>query len=103
MQEELRNNNKFKSWIVLNLGMAFMFCIFAPIELLYANLDEFWFSLGQLLTVCVVEFIILVCLLSIAAYFLSKTKVDTIALAVFLAFSLFHIFRVIIFREIMAS
>ena len=35
-------------WIILDLAICFMLCIFAPIDIFYANRDEYWFTLGQM-------------------------------------------------------
>ena len=43
--------------ILLGIAIAFMFCVFAPLDAFFANRDEFWFSLSQLLPVLLLTFL----------------------------------------------
>ena len=42
---------------LLGIAIAFMFCVFAPLDAFFANRDEFWFSLSQLLPVLLLTFL----------------------------------------------
>lgn len=57
-------NNKFihfekrqRHCVLLGAATAFMFCIFAPLDAFFANRDEFWFSLPQLLPALAIAFL----------------------------------------------
>ncbi len=57
MIQKLEADKRIQLWLLVSLAISFMLCIFAPIDAYYANKDEFWFSLGQMLTVSIVAFL----------------------------------------------
>ena len=84
MREKIRNNRKLQAWTILSFATAFLLCVFAPMEAYYANLDQYWFSLGQLLSVCLPVFLIVFFALSAAALLLCGRKAGDAAFAVLL-------------------
>ena len=86
--EKMNTRNTISS-IVLSFALSFMLCIFAPIEAWYANADEFWFSLGQMVAICAVVFLIVFVVLTAVSYLLSKTKIFNYYLAFMVAMFLF--------------
>jgi hypothetical protein len=45
-----------KSWLLLDLALSFMFCVFAPLEAYFSNESEYWFRLPHLLPVLLIGF-----------------------------------------------
>lgn len=45
-------------FLLLVISMGFMFCFFAPLDAFFANRDEFWFSLPQLLPILAITFVL---------------------------------------------
>lgn len=62
-------------WIMLDLAICFMLCIFAPIDIFYANRDEYWFTLGQMFPSIAGVFLYLFILFGGIFYFLNKSKI----------------------------
>lgn len=79
MKDKIRkcvNGQKMCS-ALLGAAIGFMFCIFAPLDIFFANKDEFWFSLQHLLPVLVITFLIFTAIFSIIMLFVQATKAAT--------------------------
>lgn len=63
-----------KSWIALSFCCTFMLCFFAPLEAYFANQEEFWFSLMQILPVILGVFILSFIIFSIIFMLVKKLK-----------------------------
>lgn len=59
-----------------------MICIFAPLDAYFANMEEYWFSIGQLLGVCFVTFIIFALIFVLIAFVSKKIKKNYIFYAI---------------------
>lgn len=51
-------NERNSSWICLGFAYSFMICVFAPLEAYFANQEEFWFTLLQVLPVVLIVFVV---------------------------------------------
>jgi len=60
--------------VLLGAAMGFMFCIFAPLDAFFANKNEFWFSLSQLLPMLVITFAGFTVLFSIFMLLMRRTR-----------------------------
>ncbi len=60
--------------VLLGTAIAFMFCVFAPLDAFFANRDEFWYSLSQLLPVLAITFVGFTVVFSIFIFFLQRSK-----------------------------
>ena len=78
-------NRKLTAWTALSFAAAFLFCIFAPAEAYYANSEEYWFSLGQLIGVCLPGFLMLFAVLEGTGLVLSARKAGDAVFALLLA------------------
>lgn len=74
-------NNKFihfekrqRHCVLLGAATAFMFCIFAPLDAFFANRDEFWFSLPQLLPALAIAFLGCAALFSVLLLLLHRGR-----------------------------
>lgn len=67
--------------VLLGIAMGFMFCIFAPLDIFFANRNEFWFSLSQLLPVLILTFVGITLLISIFLIAVQKITVQKSAAA----------------------
>ncbi len=85
MTGRLRDRRKLQAWTMLSFATAFLFSIFAPMEAYYANLDQYWFSLGQLLGVCLPVFLISFALMEGLGLLLSGKKAGDAVFALLLA------------------
>lgn len=75
------NNEKLKRFgrqdfycVLLGAAMGFMFCVFAPLDAFFANKNEFWFSLSQLLPMLALTFVGFTFLFSIIMILVQRTK-----------------------------
>lgn len=59
---------------LLGAAMGFMFCVFAPLDIFFANEDEFWFSLQHLLPVLAITFLIFTVIFFIMMFLAQFTK-----------------------------
>lgn len=75
MDENNNKSNKLYSCIILVFALSFMLCIFAPIDAFYSNIEEYWFSLTQLISVCAIVFAIAFLILSIMSFLIWKTEI----------------------------
>ena len=71
--------NQLKAWLLLDLAVSFMFCIFAPLEAYFSNESEYWFELSHLLPVVFVAFAAVFCLFALCSATLSRTRFDVVA------------------------
>lgn len=78
-----------KSWYVLEICIAFMLCIFAPLEMFFLNASEFWFSLSQLLPILLLVFVVFNLLIGGAIHFIQKSRNSNIFYSLFLSVLLF--------------
>ncbi len=60
--------------VLLGAAIGFMFCIFAPLDIFFANKDEFWFSLLQLLPVLFPAFAGITLIISVLLIAVQKSK-----------------------------
>lgn len=67
--------------VLLGIAMGFMFCVFAPLDIFFANRNEFWFSLLQLLPVLLFTFVGITLLISIFLIIVQKITVQKSAAA----------------------
>ena len=79
----LKNEN-MQAWLLLAFAFSFMVCIFSPIDVYYANADEFWFSLGQMLSVCLIVFFLVFVLLALFFFIIGRLKFSQGIMAFFL-------------------
>ena len=79
----LKNEN-MQAWLFLAFAFSFMVCIFSPIDVYYANADEFWFSLGQMLSVCLIVFFLVFVLLALFFFIIGRLKFSQGIMAFFL-------------------
>ncbi len=75
MSSSSKKNRNLRLNLLVDFALSFMLCIFAPIDAFCANISEFWFSLGQMMSVCGIVFIILWAALSLISFFISKTGI----------------------------
>ncbi len=73
--------NQMKAWLLLDLAVSFMFCIFAPLEAYFSNESEYWFELSHLLPVVFVAFAAVFCLFALCSVALIGTRLDVVAFA----------------------
>ncbi len=73
-----------KSWLLLDLALSFMFCIFAPLEAFFSNESEYWFKLSHLLPAVVPVFLAVFACLALLSAILRRTKLNAAAYALFL-------------------
>lgn len=85
MRTKIINNKRFFAWTILNFATSFMFCVFAPIDAFFANAEEFWFSLYQMLPICFMSFIVFFIASECIAYFLCKLKVSDVFFSITIA------------------
>lgn len=62
------------SSVLLGAAIAFMFFIFAPLDAFFANKDEFWFSLFQLLPMLVITFVGFTVIFSVFMLLIQRSK-----------------------------
>lgn len=67
-------NKQSLSCVLLAAALGFMFCVFAPLDAFFANKDEFWFSISQLLPVLFVTFSIFTVVLSTLLLLVQRSK-----------------------------
>ena len=60
--------------VLLGAAIGFMFCIFAPLDIFFANKDEFWFSLLQLLPALFPAFAGITLIISVLLIAVQKSK-----------------------------
>lgn len=70
----IRFDRRESCGILLGTAIAFMFCLFAPLDAFFANRDEFWFSLSQLLPMLAVVFVATAAVLSVFTVIVQRTK-----------------------------
>lgn len=75
MENQTKGKSNLFQWAALAFEISFMLCLFAPIDLFFANADEYWFTFGQLMSVTVVAFVIAFLVISLCLWGLSKIKV----------------------------
>ncbi len=89
-KERISTKEHFAPWIALAVAISFMICIFAPIDIYFANKEDFWFSLWQMLPGIVVIFTVVLVMLLAIFLFLSRFKCSdyilTFILAIFVYF-----------------
>ena len=54
--KQKKNWKEFVPGIVLSIVFSFMLCVFAPLEMYFTNIDEFWFDVYLLLPVALICF-----------------------------------------------
>lgn len=89
MLEKLKKDERLKSWLVMDLAISFMLCIFATVDSFYANKDEFWFTIWQMLSVSIVPFLILLIILCGLSIILKKSKASDYIFAFFIGIFLY--------------
>lgn len=75
MLSRIKKNKNLQAWLVMGFSISFMMCIFAPIDVYYANMGEYWFSLGLLLSVSIIPFILINIFMFIIGCLISTKKV----------------------------
>ncbi|MGN0639066.1 MAG: hypothetical protein ACI4J0_11900 [Huintestinicola sp.] len=63
-------------WLALAFEISFMLCMFAPIDIFFANKDEYWFSFGQLMSVSAIVFVLAFLILSVCFFGISKLGIS---------------------------
>ncbi len=76
-------------WLLLCFTGAFMMCLFAPLDAFFANRDEYWFSLGQILPIILVVFVCEFAICAVVALLLNRTKISPYVFAALLCVLLF--------------
>lgn len=61
--------------VLLGVAICFMFCVFAPLDAFFANKNEFWFSLSQLLPMLAIIFAIFTVIFSALMFLIQMSKV----------------------------
>ncbi len=75
--------------VLLGAAIGFMFCIFAPLDAFFANKNEFWFSLSQLLPMLGITFVSFTVIFSIFMILAQRTKAASYIYGVLLYVYLF--------------
>ncbi len=78
-----------KSWLLLDLALSFMFCIFAPLEAYFSNESEYWFHLSHLLPVVLVVFVCVFGGLALFSAAIWRTRLSRVAYSFVLVFLFF--------------
>jgi hypothetical protein len=78
-----------KSWLLLDLAVSFMFCIFAPLEAYFSNESEYWFHLSHLLPVVLGVFVAVFSVLALFSAAIWRTKLNGAVYSLFLVFLIF--------------
>lgn len=68
------HNKQYLYSALLGASLAFMFCVFAPLDTFFANREEFWFSLAQLLPVLAITFVVGTVIFSVFMWFVRRRK-----------------------------
>ncbi len=84
-----QRKNSVMSWLLLDLALSFMLCVFAPLEAFFSNESEYWFHLSHLLPVVVVVFAVVFASLAILSVAVGRTRLSTGAYALLLFLLLF--------------
>ncbi|MBQ9828116.1 MAG: sulfatase-like hydrolase/transferase [Lachnospiraceae bacterium] len=86
-------DKKTVSWIILLFAFSFMIFFFAPLEAYFSNSSELWFTVGKLLPVITVCFIIAFIILAIIGVLIGKTKASLWCFGFILALYIFLYFQ----------
>lgn len=78
-------SNRIITWVLLSFAFSFMLCVFAPIDIYYSNIHEYWFSFSQLLNTMIIPFGLLFVVFLLPGLILWKVKFYYLILAVFLS------------------
>jgi len=85
--EIIMNSKKYMNlttWFIVDFAICFMLCVFAPIDAFYANKDEFWFNLGQMVLVSIITFFALFIILCGISIVINKCKFSDYVFAYFI-------------------
>ena len=69
-------NCSAKSWLLLDLAVSFMLCVFAPLEAYFSNESEYWFHLSHLLPVVLCVFAATFFVLMLVSAAIWRTKLN---------------------------
>lgn len=86
---ELFRNKINKSELVYSVTLTFLVAVYAPLELYFANIKEFWFSLQQFYMIPIATFIVLAIILIIITNLGYKVSDYIIAIENILTFGIF--------------
>lgn len=75
MEDQTKKKSNIFQWAALAFEFSFMLCLFAPIDIFFANKDEYWFTFGQLMSVTAIAFVAIFSVISVCLWGLSKIKV----------------------------
>lgn len=72
--KNLHFNKRDFNGVLLGTAIAFMLCVFAPLDAFLTNGDEFWFSLSQLLPMLLIIFLGTTTVFSFVMYLVLRSK-----------------------------
>ena len=78
-----RKKKELKIWILLGFVFSYMISLFAPVDFYFANPDEYWFSVWQLLVICGIVFVVVFFLFLLFSMFIVNVKFSRILLTAF--------------------
>ncbi len=72
----LLDKEKFYAYEAVFVSFLFMICIFAPIDVYYANMDEYWFSFTQMFSLIALIFLVAVGVASAVSIILCRSRIS---------------------------
>ena len=81
MMASVKKNLQFCTLSLLNFTICFMVCVFAPLDVYFANIEEFWFGVCQLLPICGIALITTFLILEVFSYLLCGTRIASAIIA----------------------
>ncbi len=78
-----------RSWLLLDLAVSFMFCVFAPLEAYFSNESEYWFHLSHLLPVVLGVFASVFFVLALFSAAIWRTRLSRVVYAFLLVLLVF--------------
>lgn len=77
---------QYKAGIAISLCLSFLLTVYAPLEMYFYNIDDFWFNFSMVFPVCLVLFFILWAVGSLIFTFLGRINKDMCSVAIAGAF-----------------